>query len=146
MFFGNVCASVSCRSSAISVVKILRVLRVLRPLRAINRAKGLKVLPTALLCLREIWMIIWFIRIGLMCPASCLSNCKFDICLTVSELYPLLSAACGPVCVCGHQNYWKHHDCHHTATVHVCLYWCTALQGKLFHGVGFKTMFLVFMK
>ena len=35
-------------SGAISVVKILRVLRVLRPLRAINRAKGLKVIKTAI--------------------------------------------------------------------------------------------------
>lgn len=91
------------RSSAISVVKILRVLRVLRPLRAINRAKGLKVRSHP-----EVSYIIFHnnntVRVD--------SATSFCFCLT----------ACGAVCVCGHQNYRKHHDRHHSAPVHVRLY------------------------
>lgn len=41
------------------------------------------------------------------------------------------SAACGPVCVCGHQDHRQHHDRHHTAAVHVRLYWSAALQGTM---------------
>lgn len=39
-------------------------------------------------------------------------------------------AACGPVCVCGHQDHRKHHDCHDAAAVHVRLYWSPALQSE----------------
>lgn len=41
----------------------------------------------------------------------------------------LCVAACGPVRVCCHQDHWKHHDRHHAAAIHVCLYRSPAFQG-----------------
>lgn len=106
------------RSSAISVVKILRVLRVLRPLRAINRAKGLKVRATAVQ--DGLSLLVCCVCVWLGCTAMLLTQCNY-------VLFP----ACGPVCVCGHQDYWQHHDRHHAAAVHVRMYRCAALQGTV---------------
>lgn len=43
-----------------------------------------------------------------------MSQCIIFVCLSLT--------ACGAVCVCSYQNYRQHHDCHHFAAVHVCLY------------------------
>lgn len=40
------------------------------------------------------------------------------------------SAACGPVCVCGHPHHREHRDCHHAASVHVRLHRGPAFQGE----------------
>lgn len=39
-------------------------------------------------------------------------------------------SARGPVCVCGHPDHWKHHDCHNSPAVHVRLHRSAALQGE----------------
>lgn len=43
-----------------------------------------------------------------------MSQCIIFVCLSLT--------ACGAVCVCSYQNYRQHHDRHHFAAVHVCLY------------------------
>lgn len=50
--------------------------------------------------------------------------------LTVCVCVCVSFAACGPVCVCCHQDHRQHHDRHHAAAVHVRLYRSAALQGE----------------
>lgn len=40
-------------------------------------------------------------------------------------------SACGPVCVCGHQNHRQHRPGHHAVELPVRLHWCPALQGRI---------------
>lgn len=72
--------------------------------------------------------------------------------LWLNWLFCVYIAACGPVCLCGHQDHREHNDRHHAAAVHVRLHRSPALQGDqvqcLYAGLtgtggGFRYRFMV---
>lgn len=85
-------------------------------------------------------------------PINTLRNLVASFYSTVELLYnlrtliccSLLFAARGAVCVCGHQDHRQHHDRHHSAAVHVCLYWGAALQGNVINHHNCTHLFFFF--